>query len=1181
MEWTSDQKKAIEESGSDILVSAAAGSGKTAVLVERIIRKLLDEENPIDIDRMLVVTFTEAAAAEMKEKIIRALQKSGSERADKQLRLAADADIMTIDSFCLKCVRNNFHNLGIDPEFGLCDSAEAELMKEETCEALFDALYRSENEEDKQRFIHLTELYSSNRNDYNLRDMLFVLYKFTRNFAEPDKWLDNNLKMYDEELFQSVWVKDALDRSMSAAEYYGKLFKKLTVDMAAEYGFEGTYEEVMRQYPPMVSHTMSDVWGKQWDFAVMCAESANEIKEAYCSDPREMWDKLYLVYRKMSQAKYFPNVRKSGKMRENDKWDEYNERRKQLFNSFRSDTGELVMSSADETERRFKTLGSSLADIIWLLRKFDNLYMALKEKRGAYEFHDIEHMTYRLFCNEDIRNEYKNMYDEILIDEYQDTNGLQDAIFGAISENNMFMVGDLKQSIYRFRGGDPFIFKKRSAEYLKGEGGVRIALSQNFRSRREILDSVNSVFGGVMSDRVGDVVYEGDECLCREKDYYTENGCDHKSEFHIIPVISDSGDDVLEDIENERLEAAHIAAQIRSMLDNGYRVFCGTDEDGNAQYRNMLSRDVAILASSVRNIADIYTEELEKQGIAAYVENNGYFDRKEVKLMLSLLSLINNVCCDIPLIAVMRSPIGGFSDDELSKIRMEAEHTEYFYDAVKRNNRPKCKNFINMINRWREYMKYKNVAGLLWSIYEESGFYDFMGAFEGGAEAQANLRLLYERAKEYEESDFKGLFNFIKYIERMENRAEDMGAAKIIGENHDVVRIMTIHKSKGLEFPVVFLAGAGKRNSSSSKNEAIKYMNLHKDGGIGLMYVDSDKGYYTDTPAYRYIKRICREERQSENLRKLYVGLTRPKEKLIVTAVMKFASEDTYSERMKNWKSSVHNGKMDEETSVGATGFFDWLIPVALNNPSEWEFKRIESTAGFATEIYRILNYKYPYSDYCRLPSKTTVTEIKRLSSEKAFEPEYTMSEKPKFALNAEEAAAIGTAHHQVMAYIRMKKGMDEEYVKEEVSRICDMGEISREDAENISTKLICDFFNGGLGSRMAAAYANGRLHREAPFEIAVGADVYNPMLSADNGDEIIVQGAIDCYFEESDGIVLVDYKTDRLKGDDKEAFANAKAEEYAVQLELYKKAIEKILKKPVTEAYLYLFSINRAVRVF
>lgn len=1179
MEWTSDQKKAITESGSDILVSAAAGSGKTAVLVERVIRKLLDEKNPTDIDRMLIVTFTEAAAAEMKEKIVRALQKQGGERAERQLRLAGDADIMTIDSFCLKCVRNNFHNLGIDPEFGICDSTEAELMKEEICDALFDKLYNSDDSEEKDGFIKLTQLYSSNRNDYSLRDMLLLLYKFTRNFAEPEEWLEKNLKLYSEDLFESIWVKDAIKRSKNASKRYEKRFMELISDMASAYGFDGDYNEIIRQFPSNGDHTMADVWGKQWSFAAMCVEAARELSEACGNDTRETWDALFEVYRKISSAKYFPFVRKSGMMRENDLWDAYNEKRKSLFNDFKAETDGLVMSNSKTTEKRFKEIASSLEDIIHLLKMFDEAYSQLKEKRGTYEFHDIEHMTYRLFKNDDIRNEYKSKYDEILIDEYQDTNGLQDAIFGAISENNIFMVGDLKQSIYRFRGGDPFIFKKRSAEYIGGEGGVRIALSQNFRSRKEILDSVNAVFGCVMSDRVGDVVYAGDECLCREKDYYTENGCSHQSELHLIPVMG-GDEDALEDMENDRIEAAHIAKTIREMLDSGYQVMCGVDENGNALYRDMMSRDVAILASSVKSIGEIYTEELEKQGISAYVENNGYFDRREIKLMLSLLNLINNVCRDIPLIAVMRSPIGGFSDEELSKIRIEAGHTRYFYDAVKKCGGSKGTAFLNKIERWREYMKYKNVAGLLWSIYEESGFYDFMGAFEGGAEAQANLRLLYERAKDYEEADFKGLFNFIKYIERLENHADDIGAAKLIGENHDVVRIMTIHKSKGLEFPVVFLAGAGKRSTFSSKNESVRFMNLHKDGGIGLMYVNEDEGYYTDTPAYRYIKRICREEQQSENLRKLYVGLTRPKEKLIVTAVMKFADEAAYTERFVKWKNSVKDGIMPDEISVKATGFFDWLIPSALHNPKEWKFVQIQSKMSYAAEVSRILNYKYPYADCCMLPSKTTVTEIKKRSGDGGFAPEYSMSQKPAFAVDSEAAAEIGTAHHQVMAYIDMKEDMDSEYVKSEARRICEIGEISENDVENISSDFIVEFFETELGKRMISAYNNGKLFREAPFEIAVTPDIYEPSAVGGSDDEIIVQGAIDCYFEEDDGIVLVDYKTDRLKGDDEEVFAMAKAEEYAAQLELYRMAIEKILKKNVKETYLYLFSINKAVKI-
>lgn len=1199
MEWTSDQSKAIEYNGSDILVSAAAGSGKTAVLVERIIRKLLDKNKPIDIDRLLVVTFTEAAAAEMKEKIIRALQNDGSSMANHQLKLSGGADITTIDSFCLHCVKNNFHNLGIDPGFTICDKAEAELLKEEVCSDLFDSLYKAENEEDKKRFINLTKLYSSNRNDYALRELVLCIYRFIQTFPEPYKWLDEKAMMYQvlgDEIFDSIWVKDIIENIRKTGSKYFDEFTRLLEKMTEILGEAMPYDAARRKFSFQEADNAKD-WEKQWLCMVMAADAAKRLSDVYSDGKNNynIWQDAFKVCSEIFAPKYFPAIQIRGKSRENELLMSFNAERKELIESFRDENENLVNQSAEDLKEQFNKLGSVINDVVWLVKTFGDRYIAQKEKKGIFEFADIEHMTYKLFCDKDIQSEYRDKYDEILIDEYQDTNGLQDAIFNAISKNNIFMVGDLKQSIYRFRGGDPFIFKDKSARFSSGKGGKRIALSQNFRSRKEVLNSVNSLFSCVMSDRVGDVIYDGEERLNREKDYYTDNGCNHKSEIHLIPIMSDSDEDEQTEIVNTRLEAAHIAGQIRKMIDEKYQVMCGMNDDESPVYRDIQSRDITILSSSVRNIGDIYTEELAKQGIKAYIESEGYFDRKEVQLILSLLRLINNNRQDIPLIAVMRSPIGGFTDDELAKIRLFKRDTQCFYDALiiydgdNEELKLKCSEFIKSLERWRDYMQYKTVAGLLWSLYEETGLYDFMGAFEGGEEAQANLRLLYERAKQYEESGFKGLFNFIKYTERLENRSDDIGSAKIIGENHDVVRIMTIHKSKGLEFPVVFLAGAGKRMRKSGGTDEVRMMNLHKDAGFGMMYIDPENSYYSETIAHKYVKRLNSEEQQSENLRRLYVALTRPKEKLIVTVVMKFKDESAYNEQIYKWKSSVKNGKMSESAALNAGGFYAWLMPVALNDEENWEFKSVRENVMYSSDIYDILNYKYPYASCCRLPSKTTVSEIKRRDSDTTgYSVDYSMTKKPHFAETSKEANVIGTAHHQIMAYINMKNNMSEEYIYSEAERICEMGQISEEDKKNISVEFIKGFFEGKLGKRMVAAYEKGKLRREAPFEISVKANVYEPSLYGNdlyNDDEIIVQGAIDCYFEEEDGIVLIDYKTDSFKGDrsdpkEVQQFIEDKKYDYTIQVELYKEAIETITQKKVKEKYLYLFSTSSIVEV-
>ncbi len=1199
MKWTDGQIRAITEKGSDILVSAAAGSGKTAVLVERIIRRILDKDNPADIDRMLVVTFTEAAAAEMKEKIIRALKKDGSARANRQIRLAGGADITTIDSFCLRCVKNNFHNIGIDPDFGICDSAESELIRDEACDALFDSFYSSDNSEEKARFIRLTRLYSSNRNDYGLKELVLSVHKFAQSFPEPQKWIEEKAAMYDvngEELFLTVWIQDALKRCKKAAGEYGAKYKKMIENMTAVCGENMTYEEAAEIYPyctdKKAAHSMNTFWGNLWNASMLGADSAMRLKQVFTENKSESekWDSAYELLCQINGKGYFPQIRSPKE--ENEFWEKFRDERKEISEGFKSETAPLITRYSEEVSAQFETLGKIIKDIVWLVEEFDEKFMSMKLKKGVFEFSDIEHMTYKLFGDKDIRKEYTDKYDEILIDEYQDTNGLQDAIFRAVSKNNIFMVGDLKQSIYRFRGGDPFIFKDKSARYAEGKDGVRIALSQNFRSRMEILDSVNSVFGCVMSDTVGDVVYRDDEVLSRENDYYTENGSNHKSEFHMIPLFKETSNPEMLEAASEQLEAAHIAKEIRRLIDEKYKVMCGSDEDGNPIYRDIKSSDVTILMSSVKNAGDIYTHELAEQGIDAYVENEGYFDRREVQLVMSLIKVIDNCRRDIPLIAVMRSPIGGFDDRELAEIRIYSKNAEYFYDAVcgyygdNKEIRIKCAEFIKKLDRWREYTEYKSVAGLLWALYEESGFYDFMGAFEGGEEAQANLRLLYERAKNYEETGFKGLFNFIRYTERLKSSSENMGSAKIIGENHDVVRIMTIHKSKGLEFPVVFLAGCGKRFPQSRAKGESKLMNMHKDAGFGMRYVDAENSYFCDTAAYDYIRRINALEQQSENLRRLYVALTRPKEKLIVTSVINFADREKFDAAINTWRENGNGKKMPEEVSARARGFFDWLIPVALNDEENWDFNVVYENLLYDSDIYNILNYSYPYEKLCRLPAKTTVTEIKRRNADTSgYSIDYSMVKKPVFAQNHEEANVIGTAHHQIMAYIDIRTGMDDEYIKSETRRICENGQISEEDIKNISPEFIRGFFESDLGRRMADAYKDGRLWREAPFEISIDAEEYEPCCGGDADDEIIVQGTIDCFFEEADGVTLIDYKTDAFKEDisDKDAverFNTEKAESYAVQLELYRRAVERITGMRVKEKYLYLFSTSGIVKV-
>lgn len=1192
MEWTDDQKKAIYEGGSDILVSAAAGSGKTAVLVERIIEKLLDKDNPVDIDRLLVVTFTEAAASEMKEKIIARIKKSNHPRKREQLRLAGSADITTIDAFCNKCVRNNFHVLGIDPGYNI-NTDDIELMREEAAQKLFDSLYNTENEEDKEKFYHLLSLYSSNRSDYMLTKLVLNIYDFVQSYAEPFEWLDEKADMYDVsdgKFYSSVWFSYVVENVRQASEECVGDFKELLEKMAEEIsGTKMNYEMLIANYPDDGSdHLMNESWGVLWGAVIKAAA----VSEAFCSisgEGKDLWDNLHDFYAKASFI--MPDGRRH-KVKDNHKWVEYNNKYKNCKGKLEEKAGSLLEQDISEIEMQFDEMNVVLHELVWLIKEFDTVYKAEKEKKNVLEFSDIEHLAYELFKNPDVKKEYTDKYDEILIDEYQDTNGLQDAIFRSISKNNIFMVGDLKQSIYRFRGGDPFIFKEKSRNYASGSGGKRIALSQNFRSRKEILESVNAVFGCVMSDEVGDVVYEGDECLNREKDYYTENGCSHTSELHIIPLIKENEDK--ENIEQTREEAAHVAEEIKKLIDDKYQVVDKDKSGDTLVYRNIKYGDITILSNAVKNIGDIYTEELGKLNIPVFVETEGYFNRREIQLMMSLLKIISNHRQDIPLIGVMRSPIGGFSDDELAAIRLKSMNAESYYDALCRysdEDEPteklakKCADFIKKLARWRGYIKYQPVAKLIWTLYEETGFYDFIGALEGGSEAQANLRLLYERAKQFEDSGFKGIFNFIRYIERMEKKDNDIAGAKLIGENHDVVRIMTIHKSKGLEFPVVFLVGAGKQFTFSNPDSESSAIHLHKDIGFGTRYINAEHSFYNEMITRKCVDNANRSEMLSENLRKLYVALTRPKEKLIVTVAGKYNSSEDFQCKIKEWESLVNNGVMNPLKASASLSFADWLVPAAMTDNNAWEIKTFERRSKNDFNVDDILSYKYPYMECCGLPSKTTVSDIKQNENETSgFSVNYSMVKMPAFMEKCEAANEIGTAHHQVMECISLSGEMTEEYIRSEIERIRNNGEISNDDAKNINVNFIKEFFDGPLGARMLAAEKAGKLHRESPFEIAVPLEIYDRSFKDDvrfENDKIILQGVIDCWFEEDGEIVLVDYKTDRLgKNTDIKEFEQQKAEQYSIQLELYARAIEEIIKKTVKEKYLYLFSTESVVKL-
>ena len=1209
--WT-DENKTIS---SNILVNAAAGSGKTAVLVERIINKICSDTNSpdfCDINNILVVTFTNAAAKEMKQRIYDALNQKladavnendivFSEHLKKQIKLINQADITTIDSFCLKIVKNYFHLINIDPDFRIADTFECELLKDEVIEELFDELYSDE------KFIKLAFMLTDGRDTKEISDTIKRLFNFTRSLPDPDKWMEDKLAQIcisnENNIYFNI-VKSKINQELEYAKRQLKnaLISMITISTGNDLAHsEKEFSSFLKNNPPECENDIylsfgtyytaiyneyfmtSEIIGKQWD---------------------EMLENL--------KAIEFINLRKTAKYKDKDKIITDKEILDDL-KVFRNNAKDAIKSAqsyintkTDEIYRISKeNIYPMISSLIGICRMFETKYNEKKRSKNALEFSDIEHLCLKIIReHDDVKNLFKEKYNEILIDEYQDTNGLQEEIFTSISQgNNMFMVGDMKQSIYRFRNSDPDIFKLKNDAYKKEEfsDNRKIILSKNFRSRKEVLSSVNSVFGAIMSENVGEIDYDIDQQLnlgnaeFLEKNQEFEEG--YKSECCII-LAKSSDDDVDENLTSVQTEARFIAKKIKELKDNNFLV-CdkktvkNVDENGNIKeeqisyYRPIENKDIAILFSSHKNVATDYQNELLSFGIDCYVEVGGYFDKNEITMIISMLKMINNPYNDLPLIAVMRSPLFGFTDDELCEIKLCGG--DNFYDclkvAMKNLQEPlktKCSSMIKDLERWRHYKKFMPCDKLIWTLYEETGLYSFCESLYG-EEAAANLRLLFVRAKNFEQSGYRGLFNFIRYIMKMQKREDKMSSATILGENSNVVRLMTIHKSKGLEFPVVFVAGCSKGfNLSDSKQKII----FHKDLGFGANYVNYESNFYDKTLQKHAVIIKSNVESVSEEMRKLYVAMTRAKEKLYITAVCNKKNTEEFSQiipdnYMKWIKSIDNNGKFDEKDSVSAGSYINWIAPVAISDCDNWIFKTIPYSDVIKTNFecinedmfgkdeinlsVNISQNNYIYERSTNIPTKVPVTQINNLNKTSIED----LIKKPKFMSDKSivGGAQRGTAVHYVMQKYIPSENYSIDEICGFINSLVENEELSQAEVKSFNPSIILDFYNSEIGQRLLKS---DKVFREVPFEVELPLkDIY----SINAEEKIILQGVIDCFFYEDDEIVLIDYKTDNYSD------INEIREKYSQQLQLYKYAIEKISKKVVKNQILYLFSTKSMIQ--
>ena len=1142
MKWTDEQQAAIDTRNCNLLVAAGAGSGKTAVLVERILKKIIEDK--VDIDRLLVVTFTNAAASEMRERIANRLYQELEKDAtlQKQITMLAKSNISTLHSFCLKVIRDNFFKIDLDPNFRIGDQVECELLKIETIEELMEELYEADDKE----FEELINTYTGNREDSELKNIALSIYNFVQSTPKPNEWLEEKCEMYN--------LRDGVD---FAETEWGKLL----LDYAKE-EVEGQIQELknlekdLYDYPNYLQ-TIQD------DILVLKA----------ISEKNNTWDSFYNQIRLLEFSKLKPC-----KDIDDDLKQAVKDTREKMKKSIKEYLCESVfVSNSEAILSDMKLLYKNLKALTRFIELFDKKFSEKKREKNILDFNDIEHIALKLLSeNEDISGMYKEKFDEILIDEYQDSNLVQESIINTIAKNRTFMVGDVKQSIYRFRHACPALFLNKYETYSDdSEYGKKILLFKNFRSNENIIDATNYIFKQIMSKEFGEIDYTEKEYLQFGATYYPQKS--EPVEVHLIETNN-------EDIENEddiedkpQLEARVIANRISELVGNVEVYDKNTGNMRKAEYR-----DIVILLRATTNYADIFSKELADKNIPVYADNQmGYFENSEIQIITSLLKIIDNPMQDIPLLAVMRSQIGNFTVDELTSIRLVDRNCN-FYTAMQKfaaadtridnfdNLANKVKEFMEKLTEWRDKSNYLSLFDLLWSLYNETGYYYYVSLLPDGMKRQANLKLLLERAKSFESTSYKGLFNFLNYIDNIRESSGDLESSKLIGKNENVVRIMSIHKSKGLEFPIVFLAGTTRKFNRRDFNEKII---LHQKLGFGPNIIKYAKRItYPSIPKLAILQEAKREE-LSEEMRILYVAMTRARERLIITGMTK--NIEKLCDKMNN---EVTNYSVSK-----ASCFFDWIGQAVIEKDNDWIIKRwsyddVLKLSNIEEEKYENLkddikkfkpskdyfeldkkmSWKYSHMEATSLPTKVSISEMKRkyVIDDESVNNENVLIEKPAFMEEKiDTGASYGTRVHFILQNI--------DYAEPNVDKFIS-------DLPNNVQKHIIDQINKFIASKLYDRIKNSKaFYRETSFNLNVSAnEVYS--FDSDIGEEVMLQGIIDLYFIENDEIVLVDFKTDNVDSGDE------LVKRYRIQLELYKRALEEITGMRVKESIIYSLKLGQ-----
>ncbi|MBQ7795761.1 MAG: helicase-exonuclease AddAB subunit AddA [Lachnospiraceae bacterium] len=1257
MTWTTEQQKVIDTRGRNLLVSAAAGSGKTAVLVERIIQMVTDPEHPVDIDRLLVMTFTNAAAAEMRERIGDALEKRleehpGDRNLERQTTLIHHAKITTIDSFCLRLLREHFNELDIDPGFRIGDESELLLLQADVMKELLEDYYGRNDE----RFFRFVDTYASGKSDGGLEDYIMQVFRFSQSNPWPKEWIAACRRELDVENFDgagfenTAWMKYLVrDVRRQANEFAGQLYEAL--EIAEE-------EDGPQAYLPMLTE----------DQRIM-----ERLSEA---------DSYAKIYKILSGPLFGRLAAVRGKNVDPEKKELAAGIRNRVKDAVKKMKELYVPTDMEHMVADLLATNEPVAMLLELAEEFSDRYQKAKEEKNLVDFSDLEHFALEILTdgsqNHDpgpVADELSDYYEEILVDEYQDSNEVQETLIKAISRErfgtpNVFMVGDVKQSIYKFRLAKPELFLEKYESYQKEDGLYqKIELHKNFRSRAEVLGSINDVFYSIMTKPLGNIRYTDDAALYPGADY-PEPPCEGqaKTEVYLLNTGEEllaAMDDDLADYTAKEAEARLIAAKIKEYThpETGMKVW----NRKTGQYEPLRKKDIVILLRSLSGWAEEFLSVLSAEGIPAFAESRtGYFNAVEIETVLNMLAIIDNPMQDIPLVGVLKSPIGGLTDRELAMVMaafkqnadrgqdvgfygavrmyLEMIRTEIdgLVDAGQLESREvleedpgtakalgrgfesrlaifrKLHVFWELLADLRREAGYLPVHRLIYRIFERTGYYDYVSAMPAGNVRQANLNMLVEKAAAYERTSYQSLFDFIRYIEKLKKYNTDFGEAARVGENDDTVRIMSIHKSKGLEFPEVFLAGAGKMfNRQDARGKIL----IDEELGVATDYFDPELKVKASTLKKSVLSRRSNLESMGEELRILYVAMTRAKEKLIITA-----GDKNLESKLEKWGSLPASAQVGDGLPFtilsAANSYLEWILMASQNTKDSIEISRVPISELVAAEVKSreekagtyamlkvlresegepadfgaLLQYRYPYEDDIALHAKMSVSELKHQGqftddAESDFLPtipDFMRKSVRNDVTETEPADGIvvpkgvnalnggtyrGTAYHRVLELIDFKSIHTRQDVFHELKRIREDGLMDEHALNLVWGDNIWTFFSSDIAARMKRADETGNLHKESQFVMGIPARL---MDEADSDEPVLIQGIIDAWFEEDGEIILVDYKTDRVA----EGEETILLDRYQIQMVYYAQALQQITEKKVRAAVIYSLTLQKEIFV-